>query len=157
MASRFTAKHDVVLVGYRGVDGSTRLDCPEVSSAMGHSRDLLGEQSFRADARGVPLAVLGRPAPQRWSPISPAIRSPKTVDDLEVARRALGYHQIDLVSEKRRHPYRDDLHLAVPAQHQPIGHARRQPARQLHLEPGRRPDEQIGRYAALCAQATSWS
>ena len=33
-ASRFTANHDVVLVGYRGVDGSVRLDCPEVSSAM---------------------------------------------------------------------------------------------------------------------------
>ena len=30
MASRFTDDHDVVLVGYRGVDGSTRLDCPEV-------------------------------------------------------------------------------------------------------------------------------
>src|ERR1700721_2211925 len=32
-ASRFTAKHDVVLVGYRGVDGSVRLHCPEVESA----------------------------------------------------------------------------------------------------------------------------
>src|SRR5207342_3730494 len=49
-ASRFTARHDVVLVGYRGVDGSTRLDCPEVSSAMGQSRDLLSEQSFSAVA-----------------------------------------------------------------------------------------------------------
>ena len=28
------AKHDVVLVGYRGVDGSSPLDCPEVSQAM---------------------------------------------------------------------------------------------------------------------------
>ena len=49
-ASRFTDNHDVVLVGYRGVDGSTRLDCPEVSSSREHSRDLLSEQSFRADA-----------------------------------------------------------------------------------------------------------
>ncbi|MFI5040172.1 MAG: hypothetical protein ACHQCG_09530, partial [Solirubrobacterales bacterium] len=38
-ASRFTAKHDVVLVGYRGVDGSTRLDCPEVSSATPRTED----------------------------------------------------------------------------------------------------------------------
>ena len=30
MASRFADDHDVVLVGYRGVDSSTRLDCPEV-------------------------------------------------------------------------------------------------------------------------------
>ena len=29
-ASRFADKHDVVLVGYRGVDGSSTLDCPEV-------------------------------------------------------------------------------------------------------------------------------
>ena len=29
-ASRFAGNHDVVLVGYRGVDGSSRLDCPEV-------------------------------------------------------------------------------------------------------------------------------
>ena len=54
-ASRFSDKHDVVLVGYRGVDGSTRLDCPEVSSSREHSRDLLSERSFRADARGVPV------------------------------------------------------------------------------------------------------
>jgi hypothetical protein len=32
-ASRFASKHDVVLVGYRGVDGSSKLDCPEVASA----------------------------------------------------------------------------------------------------------------------------
>ena len=29
-ASRYTDHHDLVLVGYRGVDGSSRLDCPEV-------------------------------------------------------------------------------------------------------------------------------
>ncbi|HSL63413.1 MAG TPA: hypothetical protein VK874_02040, partial [Gaiellaceae bacterium] len=29
-ASRFSDDRDVVLVGYRGVDGSVRLDCPEV-------------------------------------------------------------------------------------------------------------------------------
>src|SRR5438874_13656132 len=33
-ASRFGDNHDVVLVGYRGVDGSVRLDCPEVESAL---------------------------------------------------------------------------------------------------------------------------
>ncbi|MGH2387924.1 MAG: hypothetical protein ACRDIE_06925, partial [Chloroflexota bacterium] len=42
-ASRFTANHDVVLVGYRGVDGSSVLDCPEVNSAVEHSADLLGQ------------------------------------------------------------------------------------------------------------------
>src|SRR5207247_2267995 len=95
-ASRFADKHDVVLVGYRGVDGSTKLDCPEVTSARAHARDFLSEKSFRADAAafkacahrledsGVDLA--GYTLPER-------------VDDLDAARRALGYDQIDLVSE----------------------------------------------------------
>ena len=33
-AKRFTAHHDFVLVGYRGVDGSSRLDCPEVVASI---------------------------------------------------------------------------------------------------------------------------
>jgi pimeloyl-ACP methyl ester carboxylesterase len=95
-ASRFTGHHDVVLVGYRGVDGSSRLDCPEVASAREYARDYLTEESFRADAAafkacahrfqqdGVDLA--GYTLPER-------------VDDLDAARRALGYQRIDLLSE----------------------------------------------------------
>ena len=49
-ASRFAQQHDVVLVGYRGVDGSSKLDCPEVTSAREHARDFLTETSFSADA-----------------------------------------------------------------------------------------------------------
>src|SRR5213080_3474150 len=49
-AGRFADKHDVVLVGYRGVDGSVKLDCPEVASAREHARDFLSEKSYRADA-----------------------------------------------------------------------------------------------------------
>src|SRR5919198_346153 len=51
-ASRFAGSHDVVLVGYRGVDGSSRLDCPEVVSARDHARDLLSEPAYRAVAAG---------------------------------------------------------------------------------------------------------
>ena len=50
-ASRFAGNHDVVLVGYRGVDGSSVLDCPQVVSALKHSADLLGEKSLRAGER----------------------------------------------------------------------------------------------------------
>ena len=49
-ASRFAEKHDVVLVGYRGVDGSSRLDCPEVTSAREQARGFLTEKAMRADA-----------------------------------------------------------------------------------------------------------
>ena len=44
-ASRFADDRDVVLVGYRGVDGSVRLDCPEVESAFKHSTDMLAESA----------------------------------------------------------------------------------------------------------------
>src|ERR1700690_445826 len=90
-ASRFTAKHDVVLVGYRGVDGSSRLDCPEVSSAMGHSRDLLSEQSFRADA----AAFRSCADRLRSDGVDLAGYSiPEEVDDLEAARRPLAHPHI---------------------------------------------------------------
>src|SRR5213592_2346859 len=95
-ASRFADRHDVVLVGYRGIDGSVRLDCPEVESALKHSTDFLGEKSLRAYGDGfrscahrltddgVDLAAYGLTS---------------QVDDLEAARRALGYKRIDLLSE----------------------------------------------------------
>ncbi|MEV5410755.1 hypothetical protein AB0K60_18155 [Thermopolyspora sp. NPDC052614] len=46
-ASRLTGRHYVVLVGYRGVDGIVRLDCPEVESAPWRSADFAGEESAR--------------------------------------------------------------------------------------------------------------
>ena len=47
-ASRFAGNHDVVLVGYRGVDGSVRLDCPEVSAALTGTSDLLAKKTLQA-------------------------------------------------------------------------------------------------------------
>ncbi len=147
-ASRFTANHDVVLVGYRGVDGSVRLDCPEVESALEHSADFLGQKSLdaysnalrscakRLEANGVDLA--GYTLPER-------------VDDLEAARKALGYHQIDLLSESAgtrtamiyswRYP--TAIHRSVMIGVNPPGNFIWHP---------KTTDEQIGRYARLCAQ-----
>jgi pimeloyl-ACP methyl ester carboxylesterase len=145
-ASRFAGDHDVVLVGYRGMDGSSVLDCPEVESALKRSTDFLGEKSFRerADAfracanrlsdDGVDLA--GYSLPQR-------------VDDLEAARRALGYGRIDLLSESLgtriamiyswRYPR--SIHRSVMLAVNPPGH---------FVWDEKTTDEQIGRYAALC-------
>ena len=39
-ASRLAAQHDVVMVGYRGVDGSSVLNCPEVNGGAGELRRL---------------------------------------------------------------------------------------------------------------------
>src|SRR5437763_4788364 len=95
-ASRFADQHDVVLVGYRGVDGSVRLDCPEVGSALKHSTDFLGEKSFGAYADAF------RSCAHRLTDDGVDLAGytmQQQVDDLEAARKALGYDRIDLVSE----------------------------------------------------------
>ncbi len=152
-ASRIADRHDVVLVGYRGIDGSVRLECPEVVDALKRSPDFLGEASSRAYSRafrscanrlqadGVDLAGYG--LPQR-------------VDDLEAARKALGYHQIDLISESVgtrtamiyswRYPH--SIHRSVMIGVNPPGHFLWYP---------NTTDEQIHRYARLCAEDATCS
>jgi pimeloyl-ACP methyl ester carboxylesterase len=150
-ASRFADKHAVVLVGYRGVDGSVRLDCPEVESALGHSTDYLAEKSLRAYGTalrscahrltddGVDLAAYGLP---------------RQVDDMEAARKALGYKQIDLLSESAgtrtaliyawRHP--SSIHRSVMIGVNPPGN---------FLWDTKATDEQIHKYSDLCANDES--
>jgi pimeloyl-ACP methyl ester carboxylesterase len=146
-ASRLADDHDVVLVGYRGVEGSSVLDCPEVESALQHSTDLLGEKSLRASAGafrscadrleddGVDLA--GYTLPQR-------------VDDLEAARVALGYERINLVSESvgtrtamiYSWRYPESINRSVMIGVNPPGN---------FLWDAKTTDEQIGRFADLCS------
>jgi RND superfamily putative drug exporter len=150
-ASRIAEEHDVVLVGYRGVDGSVRLDCPEVESALAHSTNVLGEKSLRAyadafrscadrlTANGVDLAGYGLS---------------QQVEDLEAARKALGYDRIDLLSESAgtrtaliyawRHP--ESIQRSVMIGVNPPGH---------FLWDAKTTDEQIARYAALCKKDES--
>lgn len=95
-ANRFADDHDVVLVGYRGVDGSVRLDCPEVESALGHSTDFLSEDSFEAYADAI------RECAKRLTEDGVDLASyglVQQIDDMEAARVALGYERIDLLSE----------------------------------------------------------
>ena len=152
-ASRFADDHDVVLVGYRGVDGSVRLDCPEVVSALKHSTDFLGEASFRAYGDGL------RACADRLTDDGVDLAGyglPQQVDDLEAARVALGYDRIDLVSESAgtrtamiyswRYP--ESIHRSVMIAVNPPGH---------WLWDGKTTDEQIGRYAAHCANDDSCS
>jgi pimeloyl-ACP methyl ester carboxylesterase len=153
MASRFAEDRDVVLVGYRGADGSVRLDCPEVESALKHSTDLLGENSLsrygaafgscanRLTNEGVDLAGYSLTA---------------RVDDLEAARKALGYNRIDLLSESAgtryamvyswRYP--KSIHRSVMLATNPPGH---------FLWDAKTTDEQIRRYADLCAKDAACS
>jgi pimeloyl-ACP methyl ester carboxylesterase len=90
------ADHDVVMVGYRGVDGSSVLACPEISRAFrGRGGDLLGRESLenihqavarassRLQAEGIDLE---------------GYTIPEVAGDLEAARIALGYERIHLLS-----------------------------------------------------------
>ena len=110
-ASRFTANHDVVLVGYRGVDGSVRLDCPEVTAALEDSADFLSEQSPRCLRERVP--VVREPAPGKRRR-SRRLHAPRTG---RRPRRGPARPRLPPdrpVERKRGHPRRDDLLLALP-------------------------------------------
>lgn len=87
--------HDIVLVGYRGVEGSTVLDCPEVAEAV-KADNPLSEESLKkiADA---------------WVASARRLTSSgidldgytilEVIEDNEAVRNALGYQRINLLSE----------------------------------------------------------
>ena len=145
-ASRFADDRDVVLVGYRGVDGSVRLDCPEVESAFKQSTDLLAESALRDRAEAY------RACADRLSQDGVDLRGyslPQRVEDLEAARKALGYGRVDVVSESAgtrtamiwawRHPA--SIHRSVMIGVNPPGH---------FVWDAKTTGEQVQRYAALC-------
>jgi pimeloyl-ACP methyl ester carboxylesterase len=93
--SWFAGQRDVVLVGYRGIDGTVRLDCPEVDGVVRHGGAFTGSKTLaelggayrqcaaRLEKAGIDLSAYG---------------VLETVDDLEAVRKALGYGRIDLGS-----------------------------------------------------------
>jgi len=139
------SNHDLVMVGYRGVDGSSVLDCPEVEKALKGDGDLLGERSLRS---------LGA----AWTSCASRLRDSgvdldgytmmEVVDDLEAARRALGYERVSLLSLSYgtrvaylyglRHP--SSILRSVMIGVNPPGHMVWEPAAV---------DTQLGRYADL--------
>jgi pimeloyl-ACP methyl ester carboxylesterase len=146
-ADRYIADHDVVLVGFRGLDGSVRLDCPEVDSAFKRSADILSEESF--DAYGEAYnSCADRFLASGIDPRHYGLA--QQVDDMEAARVALGYDRIDLLSESAgtrtamiygwRHP--ESIHRSVMFGVNPPG---------AFLQDPVATDEQMDRFAALCA------
>jgi pimeloyl-ACP methyl ester carboxylesterase len=148
LANRLNEKHDVVLVGYRGVDGSVRLDCPEVESAVARSTDRLSDESFTAYADAF-RACADRLAEDGVDVTQYGLV--QQADDLEAARAAFGYERIDLLSESagtrtamiyaERYPER--VHRSVMIGGNTPGNFLWDPAVT---------DEQIARYAEYCAQ-----
>jgi len=89
--------HDIVLVGYRGVDGSVSLELPEVSQAFkGVGNDLLSEESMQK------LADSFRQGAERLRDEgvdTDGYTMVEVVKDIEAARVALGYERINLLSQ----------------------------------------------------------
>jgi pimeloyl-ACP methyl ester carboxylesterase len=152
-ASRLTAEHDVVLVGYRGVDGSRRLDCPEVAGAMHANGDLTGTKSQRAVT--VAFGACAERLTSQGVDLT-AYSVAQRADDIEAARTALRYPKINLLSSSAgtraamvyswRHPA--SLFRSAMVSVNPPGH--------MVWDP-KITDDQITRYAQLCAADTRCS
>ncbi|WP_440100257.1 alpha/beta fold hydrolase [Streptosporangium sp. H16] len=147
-AARLSERHDIVLVGYRGIDGSVVLDCPEVTTAMRYSADLAGPETTRRTSQAY-ADCAGRLTEDGTDLDGYSL--PQRVEDLETVRRALGYRRINLISQSVgtrtamiyawRHPR--SIHRSVMTGVNPPGRFLWDPATT---------DDQLARYARLCAQ-----
>ncbi len=92
----FIENHDVVMIGYRGMDGSVALDCPEVSSMFRQSRgDMLSETALEE------MSTVFKNCAERLSNEGIDIdgyTATEIIEDMETARHALGYEQVNLFS-----------------------------------------------------------
>jgi pimeloyl-ACP methyl ester carboxylesterase len=147
--------HDVVLVGYRGVEGTVTLTCPELKGPVNahKGKDFFSEQTIkeavaatkqcaaRIQQEGVDLA---------------GYTIPGVVEDVEAVRVALGYQRINLFSESYGtriaqiyaylHP--DSLHRLVLVGVNTPGHFIWQPADF---------DKMLQHISDLCARDTACS
>jgi pimeloyl-ACP methyl ester carboxylesterase/predicted small lipoprotein YifL len=89
--------HDVVLVGYRGVEGTVTLDCPEVNRLVKahYGKGFLGEQT-RAEI--APAIKQCAEKFQKENVDLSGYTIPGVVEDLEAARAAFGYERVNLYS-----------------------------------------------------------
>ncbi|RPH35514.1 alpha/beta hydrolase, partial [bacterium] len=91
----FLPNHDFVVVGFRGVDGSSVLDCPEVAYAFKAHNDPLSGQSLDAIGRAWEASAARF---QAQGVDLDGYTMLECIEDNESVRRALGYGRIDLLS-----------------------------------------------------------
>lgn len=89
------ANHDFVMVGYRGVDGSSTLDCPEYAGALRISAPL-STRSLLA-LREALVQCMTRLQHMGFDLARYTMR--EVVADMEAARARLGYDRVNLLSE----------------------------------------------------------
>ena len=148
-ASRLAAQHDVVMVGYRGVDGSSVLNCPEVTAALENSGDnLLAKASLSAYSQAFASCAQRL---ERSGVDLAGYTLEEQAADIDAARVALGYQRIDLVSESAgtrlamiySWMYPNSVDRSAMVGVNPPGN---------FVYSGAETDQGIQRYSALCAQ-----
>jgi pimeloyl-ACP methyl ester carboxylesterase len=148
--SWFIDQHDVVIVGYRGVDGSVQLDCPEVSA---HIKNLPGDMLGDASMENMTDAYARCAVRLQGEGVDlDGYTVVEVIDDLEDARLALGYGKINLFSVSYgtrlamiyawRYP--ESIHRSAMVAVNPPGHMFTYAPEVI--------DEQLAYYAKLCAQ-----
>ena len=120
--------HDIVMVGYRGVDGSSVLDCPEVKrAAKGLDGDLLSEKSITNIGDAFSLC-LSRLHDEGFDLDGYTI--PEVIEDNEAARKGLGYGPVNLLSgsygtrvaQVYAWMYPESIHRSIMISVNPPGH-----------------------------------
>lgn len=140
--------HDFVQVGYRGVEGSSVLDCPETVDALKSADDMLSETSL--DSFSASMARCAERLQSEGVDIT-GYTLLERVNDMEAARAALGYENINLLSESvgtrtaiiYAQAYPEAIHRSVMIAVNPPGH---------FLWKAETIDEQFEYYAELCSQ-----
>lgn len=93
-APRFYEHNDIVRVGYRGIDSDVELRCPEFTKALQTERPLSGENI--EETRKVLRACNDRLRAEGTD--VDGYNLAEVVRDIEAARKALGYEQINLLA-----------------------------------------------------------
>ena len=150
-AAWLLARHDFVMVGYRGADGSSVLECPEYdrmlrspspggdalgAESLAETAKVMAECAARLQAAGVDLE---------------GYAIPEVVEDMEAARLALNYERVNLssgsygtrVAQMYAYLHPDRLYRSVMSSANPPG--------RIVFEPETL-DAQLEYYARLCAQ-----
>jgi pimeloyl-ACP methyl ester carboxylesterase len=144
----FHENHDIVLVGYRGVDGSVFLTCPEIDAAIRSGLPMMSRESFADQGEGA-IVCAERLTAEGIDLNGYTIL--EVVDDVEAARRTLGYDRINLESgsygtrlaQIYTWRYPDAVHRNAMVAVNPPGR---------FWWDGAILEEQILRYSALCAE-----
>lgn len=85
--------HDFVRVGYRGVDGSVSLNCPGINQALKETPNMLSHEGLVS--LGKKITQIAQQFQEQGIDLK-EYNIINVVDDMEKARKALGYNKINL-------------------------------------------------------------